>query len=275
MEVNVFFDLLVEEIRQNPALRKYYRFLESSGGFEFRKAYFCQRLQYIKNHVGNSSLRIWDCGCGYGTTGFFLALNNISSYGSTLEFYFKRIPERIEYWKKFGDVSLFSYNYENLFDNHPAAGSKDLIIIQDTLHHLEPLQDALRIFSEVLAPEGRLLIVEENGNNVIQNLKLFLRRGNKRIIEMYDETLKKNILLGNENIRGLDQWKKELARQHFRVVDKETQYIRFYPPFAFKEKNVSDLIEKEQQLWKKSASLKEYLFFGLSFIAEKEMQYSN
>jgi len=270
MDVSVFFDLLLGELRQNPGLRKYYRFLESKSGFEFRKAYFCQRLQYIRDHISSPSQRIWDCGCGYGTTGFFLALNGIPSYGTTLEFYFKQIPSRIRYWKKHGDLGLFTYSYENLFDSQPAPASKDIIIIQDTLHHLEPLQEALAIFSKVLAPGGRLLIVEENGNNVIQNLKLFLRRGNKRIIEIYDETLKKNIMLGNENIRGLDSWKAELARQQFRVIDDETQYVRFYPPFAFKKNNTEKLLEKEQQLWKRSAPLKEYLFFGLSFMAEKE-----
>ena len=270
MEVSVFFDLLIEELKQNPGLRKYYKFLESKSGFEFRKAYFCQRLQYIKDHIKSPSQRIWDCGCGYGTTGFFLALNGIPSYGTTLEFYFKLIPGRINYWKKHGDVSLFTYSYENLFDSHPEENSKDIIIIQDTLHHLEPLQDALKIFRKVLVHDGQLLIVEENGNNVIQNIKLFLRRGNKRIIEIYDETLQKKILLGNENIRGLASWRNELARQRFRVIEKETQYVRFYPPFVFKNNNTGDLLVKEQNLWKKSGTVKEYLFFGLSFMAEKE-----
>jgi SAM-dependent methyltransferase len=270
MEVSEFFDLLVEELRQNPGLRKYYKFLESKSGFEFRKAYFCQRLQYIRDHIKSPEQRIWDCGCGYGTTGFFLALNGIPSYGTTLEFYYKLIPERIRYWEKQGDVSLFTYSYENLFDRHPADNSKDIILIQDTLHHLEPLQDALMIFNKVLDSEGRLLIVEENGNNVIQNFKLFLRRGNKKIIELYDETLQKKVLLGNENIRGLSEWKAELARQHFRVMEDETQYVRFYPPFVFKNNNTSSVIEKEQTLWKKSTPVKEYLFFGLSFMAEKE-----
>lgn len=269
MEVNDFFELLLKELDQNPGLRKYYKFLESESLFEFRKAYFCQRLQYIKDHLDKPGLSIWDCGCGFGTTGFFLALNGIPSYGSTLEFYFKLIPERVSFWKKYGDVSLFSFSYENLFDKAPAAGSMDIIIIQDTLHHLEPLQEALKIFSEVLTQSGKLLIVEENGNNVIQNFKLFLRRGNKRIIEIYDETLKKNILLGNENIRGLKQWKGELAKQNFNVIDKETRYIRIFPPFFYNKNNVPSLIGREQNIWRKSPWLKEYFFFGLSFMAQK------
>lgn len=269
MEVLVFFDLLLEEIRRNVGLRKYYKFLESDSGFEFRKAYFCQRLQYILDHIPTRSARIWDCGCGYGTTGFFLALNGISSHGTTLEFYMKMIPERIAFWQQQGDVSKFTYSYENMFDQHPPDESKDIIIIQDTLHHLEPLQEALRIFSKVLVSGGKLLVVEENGNNVIQNFKLYLRRGNKRIIEIYDEQLKKNILLGNENIRGLKSWKNELSKQHFHILDEETQYIRFYPPFAFKKNNTLQLLEQEQRIWKRSPLLKEHLFFGLSFIAEK------
>ena len=93
-------------------------------------------------------------------------------------------------------MGLFTYSYENIFDHQFEAAAYDVIIIQDTLHHLEPLQDALKIFNHVLSDQGQLLIIEENGNNVIQNAKLFLQRGNKRIIEIYDEHLKKNILLG-------------------------------------------------------------------------------
>ena len=67
---------------------------------------------------------IWDCGCGYGTTCIFLALNGIETYGTTLEFYFETVQKRKEYWSRYGDTSLFTCTYENLFDNiarHPQA----------------------------------------------------------------------------------------------------------------------------------------------------------
>jgi len=269
MRIDEFFTLFLEELKGNSKLTTYYKFLESPASFEFRKAYVVQRLHYILDHLPNKEAAIWDCGCGYGTTAIFLALNGYKVHGTTLEFYFALIPERLKYWSQFGDVSGFTYSYENLFDAPPAPASYDHIIIQDTLHHLEPLQDALRIFNQALRPAGNLIIVEENGGNVVQNLKLYLRRGNKRIIEMYDEQLKKKILLGNENIRPLATWRRELQKQHLTIYPADVQYIRLFPPFMFKNGNTPELVQREDQIWRRNSLLKEKLYFGLNFVAGK------
>lgn len=268
MTVEAFFDHFVEELKENEDLRYYYKYLEDPKRFEYRKAYFCQRLQYIIDHIDSNST-IWDCGCGFGTTAIFLSINGIASHGTTLEHYIKQIPKRLDYWSQFGDVSKFTYSYENIFDHDFEKASYDLIIIQDTLHHLEPIQDALSILNHVLKPKGKLLIIEENGNNVIQNTKLFLQRGNKRIIEIYDETLQKNILLGNENIRSLKKWDSEFKQKGLKIVDESVQYIRYYLPFMFPNEKASEKVNKEQQLWKKNKFLKEYFFFGINFMVEK------
>ena len=270
MTVDDFFKLLLDELKINQQLVSYYKFLENPASFEFRKSYVIQRLHYIQDHLPNREAAIWDCGCGYGTTAIFLALNGYKVHGTTLEFYFQHIPERLRYWSQFGDVSGFTYSYENLFDSPPPSASYDHIIIQDTLHHLEPLQDALRIFHEALRPAGNLIIVEENGGNVVQNLKLYLRRGNKRIITIYDEQLKKNILLGNENIRDLATWRRELARQGLHIPNQQVQYIRLFPPFMFKSDNVPQVVARENRLWRTNSLLKEKLFFGLNFTAGKD-----
>lgn len=269
MTVETFFDHFVEELKENEDLRYYYKYLEDPKRFEYRKSYFCQRLQYIIDHIGEDDPKIWDCGCGFGTTAIFLSINGITSHGTTLEHYIKQIPKRLKYWSQFGDVSKFTYSYENIFDHDFEKASYDLIIIQDTLHHLEPLQEALEILNHVLRPKGKLLIIEENGNNIIQNTKLFLQRGNKRIIEIYDETLQKNILLGNENIRSLKKWDSEFKMKGMKVVDDSVQYIRYYLPFMFPNEKAAEKINKEQQLWKKNRFLKEYFFFGINFMVEK------
>lgn len=270
MTVEEFFGHFVEELKENEDLRYYYKYLADESKFEYRKAYFCQRLHYIYDQIKHEeNPRIWDCGCGFGTTAIFLAINGIASHGTTLEHYIKQLPKRLEYWSDYGDMGLFTYSYEDIFDHQFEAASYDLIIIQDTLHHLEPLQDALKIFHEVLSKEGKLLIIEENGNNVIQNVKLFLQRGNKRIIELYDEKLDKTILLGNENIRSLGKWKKEFNKQGFQIQDNSVQYIRYYLPFMFPNEKAQERIAKEQELWKKNNFLKEYFFFGINFMVEK------
>jgi SAM-dependent methyltransferase len=269
MTVSEFFELFLDELRGNPALTSYYKLLASPASFEFRKAYVVQRLHYIQAHLPEKAATIWDCGCGYGTTALFLALNGYQVHGTTLEFYFDQLPGRLRYWAQFGDVSGFTYSYENLFDSPPPPATYDHIIIQDTLHHLEPLPAALGILREALRPGGQLIVVEENGGNLVQSLKLYLRRGNRRVIEIYDDTLKKNILIGNENIRSLAAWRRELARQGLHVPDSGVQYIRLFPPFLFKPAMVSRLLQRENDLWRRSSLLKENLFFGLNFLATK------
>jgi 2-polyprenyl-3-methyl-5-hydroxy-6-metoxy-1,4-benzoquinol methylase len=269
MTVEQFFEYFIEELKENEDLHYYYKYLENPAKFEYRKAYFCQRLQYIADRVTDPNLKIWDCGCGFGTTAIFLSINGISVHGTTLEHYIKQLPKRLEYWSKFGDVSKFTYSYENIFDHKFEDSSYDLIIIQDTLHHLEPLNEALAILNTVLRKNGKLLIIEENGSNVIQNAKLFLQRGNKRVIKIYDEQLKKHILLGNENIRSLKTWQTAFLKEGFSIDYDSVEYIRYYLPFMFPNKGAVQRIEKEQSLWKKNNFLKEYFFFGINFFVEK------
>jgi SAM-dependent methyltransferase len=268
--VENFFDLLIGELKLNPGLRGYYRFINSESQFHFRKAYFIQRLQYIADHVTDKSASIWDCGSGYGTTCLFLSLNGFKTFGSTLEYYFKEIPNRKEYWSQFGNIDLFVTNYENIYDSHPDESSIDVIILQDTLHHLEPLQKALAIFNQVLKPDGKIILVEENGSNLVQNLKLLVKRGNRRIIDYYDENLKKQVIMGNENIRGYHSWEKELSKQNFRIIHSQTSYVRLFPALFFTQGNAGNIVKKEQKIWKSNPFLKKYFYFGINMIIEKQ-----
>lgn len=269
ISVESFFNHLLEELKENENLRYYYKYLDNPARFEYRKAYFCQRLQYIIDHIKSKDLNIWDCGCGFGTTGIFLSLNGIASHGTTLEHYINQLPDRLKYWEQVGDVSKFSYSYENIFDGQYQPENYDLIIIQDTLHHLEPLDKAIDILNRTLKKKGKLLIIEENGNNIIQNSKLFLQRGNKKVIKVYDEKLQKDVLLGNENIRSLKSWGKAFRKHDLHIDHDSVQYIRYYLPFMFPNRNAHETIEKEQKLWRKNDFLKEYLFFGMNFMVSK------
>lgn len=270
MTVEAFFDLFLEELKINTSLQYYYLYHQNPDKLYFRKAYFCQRLQYIYDHVKDNSGKIWDCGCGFGTTGIFLALNGIKSHGTTLEHYIKDIPNRLAYYEKFGDVEGFSYSYEDLFTQAPPSGSYDTIIIQDTLHHLEPINEALGILNQSLRKDGKMIVVEENGSNIIQQIKLFKYRGNKRIIEIYDERLGKNILLGNENIRSLKTWKRLMSAHQFEIDEASVHYVRYFLLRKFTADNINQLIDIEQSIWKKSSLKKNYFFFGLNFIAQKK-----
>jgi len=274
MSPEQFFELMVKELEVHTEMQPYYKFLGKQSSWHFRRNYFLQRLRYIKKHLVDSvsaAKDIWDCGCGYGTTCLFLAMNGIKTYGTTLEFYYDTVQKRIEYWSRYGDTSLFTCTYENLFDNRPPPASYDWIIVQDTLHHLEPIDEALQIFNESLKRHGKILAVEENGNNLIQRLKLYKYRGNKRIITIWDEKLKKDILIGNENIRSLDSWEQLFKKNGFHLQGGSTQYIRYFLPFNYRFSDPEKLLEKEQHIQAGKGLRREYFFFGLNFIAEKNL----
>jgi len=279
MSPEQFFELMLKELEVHTEMQPYYKFLGKKSSWHFRRNYFLQRLRYIKkylvdsNDTGNfrKNLSIWDCGCGYGTTCLFLAMNGIKTYGTTLEFYFETIQKRKEYWSKYGDTSLFTCTYENLFDNKPEPGIYDWIIVQDTLHHLEPINDALQIFNSSLKKGGKLLSIEENGNNIIQRIKLYKYRGNKRIITIYDEKLKKEIMLGNENIRSLADWDKLFINNGFHLAMGSVQYIRYFLPLHYKFSTPEDLLERELKIQAGKGLRREYFFFGLNFVMEKNV----
>jgi len=268
MSIEDFFEIFLKELKNAPQMREYYKFLNDKASFEFRKAYFMQRLQYISEQIKDKNALIWDCGCGYGTTALFLAMNGFRVYGTTLEFYFEEIEKRKNYWKSYGNTDLVKIDYANVFDNNFDENSFDYIILQDTLHHIEPLKDALNIFHHVLKPAGQLVIAEENGNNIVGNLKLFKQRGNKRIITIWDEKLQKNILLGNENVRSWKKWKYEFERAGFNCKNITPKYIRFYSPSFYRKRSAYEVIIKENVLQKKHF-LREYFFWGINFSITK------
>ncbi|NCX96945.1 MAG: class I SAM-dependent methyltransferase [Chitinophagia bacterium] len=270
MSPEQFYELLLKELSIHKEMQPYYKFLEGGNSEHFRKNYFIQRLTYIYNVIQTQpNAKIWDCGSGYGTTCLFLAMNGISAHGTTLEFYYAMVQKRMEYWKQYGNSSLFTCSYENLFDSPPPPKSYNIILVQDTLHHLEPINDALRIFYQSLKPNGKLIAIEENGKNLIQRAKLYKYRGNNLIISIYDETLQKDILLGNENIRSIEDWEKLFKQQGFTIPPQSIEYIRYYLPIHYRFAQADDLLLREKVIEKKSKIRRNYFFFGLNFLAVK------
>ncbi len=271
MNVNEFLELFVKELELNGELSDYYRLLKVKSSFLFRKAYIEQRLRYIDKFINNKNYVIWDAGCGYATTSIFLSINGYNVEGTTLEYYYDKIQKRLDYWSKYGDLDTFSIRYENLFDNNYKTGTYDAIILQDTLHHLEPISDAMDIFHEVLKDDGKIIISEENGNNIVCNIKHFRERGFNRITEVYDKKLGKKIQFGNENTRSLKNWEKIFSQADFNIDNNLTEYVRLFPPRAFNDTNYYSLIEKEQRIWRRNKLLREFFFFGINFVAIKNL----
>ncbi|MBR4218061.1 MAG: methyltransferase domain-containing protein [Bacteroidales bacterium] len=271
MDKERFLSLFLEELKENRALYPYYKLVDGTDSRrQFRQAYFMQRLSYLEKYIDfSSSPAILDCGCGFGTTGLFLAMNGCASRGTTLEFYADQIERRRQYWSQFGDVSLFDYAYENIFDTPPAANSYDYIILQDTLHHIEPVEKGLEILCTALKPSGKLILIEENGGSWLKSLMLFLQRGNRRVVEIYDERLQKHIQMGNENIRSEKQWRQLFQKTGFVVDDASVQYIRLLPPMAYRHQPADKVIAKEQRLSTRCPFLKHHFCMGLNMVLEK------
>jgi len=266
--VSSFFEVFLKELEQNSQLRQYHRIINSRSGYLFRRSYYQQRLEYIINNIDKKDVSILDVGCGYGTTSILIGLLGYKVIGTTLEYYYKEIENRLKFWSSYFDTSNIEFRYENLFKSDYKDKEFDYIIVQDTLHHLEPIDKAIGIFHRILKDTGKILISEENGNNIVCNLKHFRERGFKRIIEIYDEKLDEKMLFGNENTRGMLSWQKIFQRNSFKIED-NIEYIRFYPPFTFRRHGMDKVILKEKKLYKKSNILKKYFFFGINFTAKK------
>jgi SAM-dependent methyltransferase len=266
MQPEVFYEHLCEELRENRGLYPYYKLTDGTPSQQlFRKAYFLQRLQYLDRHIDLSKgPKIWDCGCGYGTTGLFFAMKGQPVYGTTLEYYPDQWEKRRQFWSRFGDTSLLTCEYANLFDQPIEEKRYDYIILQDTLHHIEPLDEALPLFRKALKPDGKLLLIEENGGCWFKSAMLFAQRGRKRIITVHDDVLGKDVLMGNENIRPEKEWRKHFEKAGFRRDEESLQYIRCLPSFVFDEKNYEKNIEREQRIWKKSAFLRNHFYWGVN-----------
>jgi SAM-dependent methyltransferase len=269
MDIQTFLELFLKELEINSDLRRYYRLINNKSRFLWRKAYLEQRLEYVYNHLGIPSGKIWDVGCGYATTSIFLALNGYQVMGNTLEFYYDTIESRLNYWSKFGNLNELHVEYSNLFDMPVMAQKFDTIIAQDTLHHLEPVREAVDIFRVSLKQAGRLVVTEENGHNIFISLKNLSKRGFNRVTEYYDERLHKTILFGNENARSSHVWDEILKNGGLTLVESDLEYIRFFPPCCFTPENYAGMIEKEHKTEKNSNLLRELLFFGINFTALK------
>ena len=261
---------MCEELRQNRSLYPYYKLTDGSTGQQiFRKAYFLQRLAYIDAHIDlSASPSIWDCGCGYGTTCLYLAMNGQPTYGTTLEFYSEQIARRKQFWQTFGNTELFTYEYANVFDQNMRPEQFNYIILQDTLHHIEPLGQALPIFHRALKKGGKIILIEENGGCLVKRALLFKQRGFKRIISVYDDVLKKEVLMGNENIRSEQQWRKAFAASGFQIEEDSVQYIRHHFPWRYRENNMQQIIKEEQNRANCQLS-RHYAFFGLNMVFVK------
>ena len=127
----------------------------------------------------------------------------------------------------------------------------------------------MQILSNSLKPNGKLIAVEVNGSNIIERFRYFILRGNKTVIELYDEKLNKTILLGNENVRPIKNWRKLFKNNGFQIQPQSIEYVRVFFPFFYKIIKFEKLLKIEKFIWKKNSLIRHYFYFGLNFTATK------
>ena len=105
-------------------------------------------------------------------------------------------------------------------------------------------------------------------------MKLIKQRGFKKVKTIYDEILEKDILIGDENIRSLSAWDALLFKNNMSLNHDSLNYIRFFYPIAYKDKPIEEVFRIEQRIQNKSSMLKKWFFFGLNFVAQKNVRYN-
>jgi len=265
MDVQNFMALFEKELETNSRLHAYYRFHSDRKRYWFRKAYFEQRLEYIAGQTKGTGLQIWDAGCGFATSAIYLALNGHQVYGDTLEYYSGGIGERLAYWGQHGDLRQLEVKHENIFHHAHSGQTYDVILVQDTLHHLEPVQEALDLFYLMLRPGGRLVVVEENGDSLFIRAKNMRIRGFKRKGMYHDGLTGTSVPFGNENARGRKAWFRLLASAGFDTKNPDLEFIRILPPFLFNEKNHADRMQWERKIGRDCRVIRKFFYFGMNF----------
>lgn len=74
--------------------------------------------------------------------------------------------------------------------------------MKDTFHHLEPREQIVGKIAALLAPGGRVVIVEPNALNPLIQFKMFRIRGFNTIVEKIDKATGEHFIYGNERLVG-------------------------------------------------------------------------
>lgn len=270
MSLDTFFDRLEDELQFNLKLKEYHRIINDKSNYLFRKLYYYQRLEFMLSQIDLTKVnRILDLGCGYGTSSYLLAHFNQRIVATTLEYYYDEIENRNTYWNKYVNTDCIEFKYENFLKADYLPKQFDYVIVQDTLHHLEPINEALEKIHMVLKDEGIVIVNEENGSNIICRIKHFKERGFKRIIKIYDEKLNEWLLFGNENTRNISKWESLFRDANMKVIPKSKEYIRVLPSMFYMNKDMNEVAGMENKIGSVSKYFNKYFFFGINFCAMK------
>ncbi|MCB9455385.1 MAG: class I SAM-dependent methyltransferase [Anaerolineaceae bacterium] len=233
----------------------YYRSLfttTSDRNLNFKALFFAMRLQPVLTYIAafqqthNRPPQILDIGCGFGLESILLVHSGAQVHG--LDGSDAKIAGaeklRAAYEAAFANQLKLTYQVSNLFQFHPER-QFDAVYSSATLHHIEPISEAILTIADFLAPGGTFFLSDENGYSPAQQVAVQKRIGwtsSRKYWQTNHETGEK-FLYGNENIRAPFQWIRHVrkAGMHPETI----KYCRFLPPVNWP---IDRLVRAERRL---------------------------
>jgi 2-polyprenyl-3-methyl-5-hydroxy-6-metoxy-1,4-benzoquinol methylase len=144
-------------------------------------------------------LRVLEIGCGIGSDLHWLALHGAKVTGIDVKSEWTDAAQLLtkHVCAKLAPVTV-DIKRINLLDlPHEVY---DLIYMKDTFHHLEPRDKIVAKIASLLAPGGKVVIVEPNAWNPAIQFKMFRIRGFNTIVQKLDKATGEHFIYGNERL---------------------------------------------------------------------------
>jgi SAM-dependent methyltransferase len=158
------------------------------------------RLREI-SRVINKGARVLEVGCGFGHDLAWTAIHGARAFGIDVNSDFVDISKltKTKIEKVLGRELDVTINRTNLLMMDDCE-KFDIIFMKDVFHHLEPREIVVKKLFNLLAPNGRLVIVEPNALNPLIQLQMFRIRGFNTVVEKTDNLTGERFLFGNERL---------------------------------------------------------------------------
>jgi 2-polyprenyl-3-methyl-5-hydroxy-6-metoxy-1,4-benzoquinol methylase len=212
------------------SLRRYYRGMLAPAGsaaLRFRALFFAMRLQPVLTYIQRAPEppHILDLGCGYGLESTLLSQAGARVWA--IDTASEKIAEARR--QQSGKSLDLRYDTASLFDFHPDV-QFDAVYSSATLHHIEPVGQAIQVIADLLKPGGWFFLSDENGYSPVQQLAVQRRIGwtSPRYVTRTDPTTGLTQPYGHENIRAPFQWSGHMRRAG--LQPRFIKYCRQLPP---------------------------------------------
>jgi SAM-dependent methyltransferase len=234
-------------------LKQYYSgYNANTAWVRFRALFFAMRLQPVLSYIEQFQQEnrhppgILDLGCGFGMETILLGLYGAQVHGVDAS------PEKIELAGKIKQNiegkqrTSLDVNFEvaNLFRFAPSQ-AYDAVYSSATLHHIEPVSDAIQRIASLIAPNGYFFLSDENGYSPVQQFVVQKSIGfaKPRKYLRIDSETGEPFWYGNENIRPPFLWATHMRKA--RLTPISIKYCRFLPPL---DRSLGELVKLERGL---------------------------